>query len=308
MKKLHPKLQIAVDRLNKRYADIICSKHSTNTAYIGECDPNTKAAIVTQDVITRLELRTDISPKHFARLWVENYNSPNVDDDHVFVIESRFISNERRPYDEKKTTKSKNIIKLVDQFACPFTLQERANEILSVGRNFIERQKYDLHNALEGAWGKIGRKFSNLDIISTIEGKLKPVIDQATQELLDGYRTAFENFRWNKANCETPQNGTPRAMQIIAFQVNDKWIINIYGNDVIPSAQVMEYASFEELPDYLQQKIALLRIAPHNEMLEEVGVKVEANSYFLYGKDIQFLKKPNDDSGKESEGQSNKTT
>lgn len=94
-------------------------------------------------------------------------------------------------------------------------------------------------------------------------------------------------------------------MQVIAFQVQEAWVINIYGGG--QATQVFNYESFDSLPNEIKEKVALLRIAPHNEMLDDIGVKVEANSYFLYGKELQIYKKPND-SGEKSKTEGDKTT
>ena len=127
--KLHPKLQIAVDRINKRYADITVSRHVTR-----HCSVNGERV----ELIVRLDLKHETSPHVFAVLHVPETDSAL--DDHKFGVESRLVKNERRPRNTKTTTKDKLIPKLIDSFCRPFTLEERSNELLSQAHGYLERK------------------------------------------------------------------------------------------------------------------------------------------------------------------------
>lgn len=295
--KLHPKLQIAVDRLNKRYANVVVKKYNTKDCNLGEVD--SQGNKVFTDTITELSLYTEVWDTAFARIWVENTGDDI--NDHKFVIESRLIRNERSPKDEKRTIKEKLIPKLVDEYARPFTYDDRARGILECGHRSLYRPEYDADQKKSEAWRDITGNDGVDMILNLIEGKINPV----PQELIakaNAYREARDHYRWIKSNRHVGKNA---AVQVIAFNVGERWILNVYGAD--PSAsKTEEYNSFDDLPDIIKEKVALLRIAPHNEMLDEIGVKVEANSYFLYGKELQIYKKPND-SGEESKDEGNKT-
>lgn len=129
--------------------------------------------------------------------------------------------------------------------------------------------------------------------------------DEQRQTII-AHREAREKYAWVKKNADH-EGG---AVQVIAFQVGERWVINIYNSkrneDGTAGNSVENYDSFEALPDYIQQKVALLRIAPHNEVLEDIGVKVEANSYFLYGHELQQLKGTND-TGEKGKAEGNET-
>ncbi len=87
---LHPKLQIAVDRLNKRYSDITVKQFNTR-----ECKVDGEM----KEFIVGLRLFTNVwEEQPFAALKVTNTYDPY--DNHRFEIESRLIKNERRPFDE----------------------------------------------------------------------------------------------------------------------------------------------------------------------------------------------------------------
>lgn len=295
--KLHPKLQIAVDRLNKRYSNIVVKQYSTSDCFLGEID--SQGNKIHNNVITRLSLYTEVWDTPFARMWVGNVEDTFAN--HRFVIESRLIKNERSPKDEKRTNKEKLIPKLVDEYARPFTYDDRARGILECGHRSLYRPEYDADQKKSDMWRSITGDGGVDVILDLIEGKINPV----PQELItkaNAYREARDHYRWIKSNRHVGKNA---AVQVIAFNVGERWILNVYGAD--PSAsKTEEYNSFDDLPDIIKEKVALLRIAPHNEMLDEIGVKVEANSYFLYGKELQIYKKPND-SGEESKDESNKT-
>ena len=292
--KLHPKLQVAVDRINKRYADVVVSRHHTRLCSIeGE----------RKEFITRLELKTNMSPNIFATL--EMTGTDDVYSSHKFGLTCRLIRNERRPKDTKTTTKEKLIIKLVDQYCRPFSLSERSNQLLEEGVRHLRDVRWKAENAMKEAYRTVIDRCFGL-MTQKIMGETDEEWTDDQKQSVIAHREAREKYAWTKKNSDSSGG----AVQAIAFQVGEKWILNIYNSkrneDGTAGNAVENYDSFEELPDYIQQKVALLRIAPHNEVLEDVGVKVEANSYFLYGQELQHLK-GKDDTGKKGEAESNET-
>lgn len=288
---LHPKLQIAVDRLNKRYSDITVKQFNTR-----ECKVDGEM----KEFIVGLRLFTNVwEDQPFAALRVTNTYDPY--DNHRFEIESRLIRNERRPFDEKHTIKEKVIVKLVDQYARPFVYEERARGILERGHHCLRRAEYDAEKEKGYKWDSIMSNNGANIILDLIEGKINSVPTNLVK-MASEFRELNEHYNWIKSNRNF---GEESSMQVIAFQVQEAWVINIYGGG--QATQVFNYESFDSLPNEIKEKVALLRIAPHNEMLDEIGVKVEANSYFLYGKELQIYKKPND-SGEKSKTEGDKTT
>jgi hypothetical protein len=296
--KLHPKLQIAVDRLNKRYSDITVKKYRTKDCRTG--GQNEDGSLTTKEMIVSVELYTGIWEKSFAKLSVDHTYTPPTD--HTFVVESDRINNQRSPKNEKRTVKDKIIVKLVDEFVRPFTYADRAKDILKAGHSALYWLDREVERKCSEIWKRMCNNGWSDVILDLIDGRIEcatPELRQKAQEL----REEQQRSRWISSNCNDDKGS---AMQVIAFQIGgDKWVLNVYGNGQAPI--VTQYDSFDDLPDFIQQKVALLRIAPHKELLEDIGVKVEANSYFLYGSELQVLRKPND-SGEESKDQGNKTT
>lgn len=294
--KLHPRLQIAVDRLNKRYANITVKKYHTRDCYTGGTDPTTGNRI-SETMIVSLDLFTDVSPKKFAQLRVEDtYSDPS---DHKFIIESRLIDNARSPRDEKHTTKAKNITKLVDEFARPFTLLERAEELLRDGQQHVSRKEWNARQKKDSLRSIIERKYFGDLIKSAIDGVVFTKTENFIKHIED-YKLAKAEYHWIKSNTHS---NAESAVQVVAFQLGDRWVLNLFGGKD-GGSRMVEFDSFDVMPDYIQQKIALLRIAPHNELLEEVGVKVQENSYFLYGQELQGLNNGTN-AGEESKDQGN---
>lgn len=291
--KLHPKLQIAVDRVNKRYADITVSRHVTR-----HCSVNGERV----ELIVRLDLKHETSPHVFAVLHVTEIDSPL--DDHKFGVESRLVKNERRPKNTKTTTKDKLIPKLIDSFCRPFTLEERSNELLEQARGHLNNKRWNLDRDEQKAREAVWTTCFGLMTKSVMGEAI--VWEDKHRELVVAHQEAYAKVAWIKDNLKSKGS----AVQIIAFQVGEKWVINIYNSrpteDGKANNRVENYDSFDDLPDYIQQKVALLRIAPHNEVLEDIGVKVEANSYFLYGQELQQLR-GTDDTGEESKAEGNET-
>ena len=292
--KLHPKLQIAVDRINKRYADVIVSRHKTRLCSVdGE----------RKEFITYLELKTNVSSSIFAKLEVTA--TDDTYDSHKFNVSSRLVKNERRPRDTKTTTKANLIPKLIDQYCRPFTLIERSDELLSIGRDRLRDARWKAENAMKEAYRTVIDRCFDL-MTRKVMGETDEGWTDEQRQTIIAHREAREKYAWVKKNADH-EGG---AVQVIAFQVGEKWVINIYNSkrkeDGSANNIVENYDSFEALPDYIQQKVALLRIAPHNEVLEDIGVKVEANSYFLYGHELQHLKGTND-TGEKGKAEGNET-
>ena len=291
--KLHPKLQIAVDRVNKRYADITVSRHVTR-----HCSVNGERV----ELIVRLDLKHETSPHVFAVLHVTETDSSL--EDHKFGVESRLVRNERRPKHVKTTIKDKLIPKLIDSFCRPFTLEERSNELLEQARSHLRNNSWnaerDEQKAREAVWTSCFGLMTK-----SVMGEAV-VWEDKHRELVVAHQEAYAKAAWINQNVKSKG----AAVQIIAFQVGERWVINIYNSrpteDGKTNNRVENYDSFDDLPDFIQQKVALLRIAPHNEVLEDIGVKVEANSYFLYGQELQQLK-GTDDTGEESKAEGNET-
>lgn len=119
-------------------------------------------------------------------------------------------------------------------------------------------------------------------------------------EAINALEEVKKAYNWIRANTHSDKGS---AVQVVAFQLGDRWVLNLFGGKEGGNCMV-EYDSFDVMPEFIQQKIALLRIAPHNELLDDVGVKVQENSYFLYGQELQELRTSND-TGEESQGQGN---
>lgn len=292
--KLHPKLQIAVDRINKRYADVIVSRHKTRLCSV---DYERK------EYITYLELKTNVSSSIFAKLEVTA--TDDTYDSHKFNVSSRLVKNERRPRDTKTTTKANLIPKLIDQYCRPFTLTERSDELLSEGRSHLRDARWKAENAMKDAYRTVIDRCFDL-MTRKVMGETDEGWTDEQRQTIIAHREAREKYAWVKKNADHDGG----AVQVIAFQVGEKWVINIYNSkrneDGTAGNRVENYDSFDELPDYIQQKVALLRIAPHNEVLDDIGVKVEANSYFLYGQELQHLKGTND-TGEKGKAEGNET-
>ena len=78
-----------------------------------------------------------------------------------------------------------------------------------------------------------------------------------------------------------------KAVQVIAFEMHDGWVVNIYNAPTVDKC--ITYENFEDMPHVIKEKVALLKLASEDEILENIGVKVETQSYFLYGKELDTI-------------------
>ena len=294
---VHPNLQIAIDRLKKRYAGVQI-KISDNYSYATMSDGTRMPYLV------QFRAYTESSPDHFVLVYVDQLGSPPAE--HRLCVSSRYIRNERHPRNEKRTTKEKTIPKLIDEYAKPYTLAERADELLSDAYSRMRSVVWKAERAEDLALKELNK---TSDFMMKIIMGEEPVtaIPDSMKALVVKLREAQEHRIFMQASITRDEPGA--AVQVIVFQVGERWILNVY-NATTQGTQVLNFDAFDQMPDFIQQKVALLKIAPHKEVLEDIGVKVEANSYFLYGHELQQLRKPidQDDARKESQEESNCTT
>jgi len=288
---VHPKLKIAMDRLKKRFAGVSFSykDHNIREFYMGDNKVSMLVAFTAY---------TEESPYEFVTVYVDQLNDTS--DNHRLCIQSRLICNERHPRNEKRTTKEKVIIKIIDEYAKPFSLLERAKVILEEGHRYINNLVWKAERAANDARGGLHLDYGDL-MYDLVLGNPRPIPDAAKQAVIE-FRERLDHMVWMKSNTNA---GSQSAMQVIAFQVGNRWILNIFGSTT--EGRVVEYQDFDEMPDFIRSKIALLKIAPHKDVLEDIGVKVEANSYFLYGRDLQQLRDQYD-TREESQEESNNPT
>ena len=285
----HPKLQSAMDRLKKRFAGVSfkSSDHNVRQVYMGDDSR--------PSMLIAFAAYTEESPDSFVRVYVDQLSDTPAN--HRVCIESRFVRNERHPRNEKRTTKEKAIVKLIDEYAKPFSIIERAKSILEQGHSALHNLVWKAERAANDARGGLHMNYGAL-MYDLVLGKPTPIPDAAKEAVIE-FRERLDHMVWMKSNTNA---GSQSAMQVIAFQVGNRWILNIFGGPT--EGKVVEYQDFDEMPDFIRSKIALLKIAPHKDVLEDIGVKVEANSYFLYGRDLQQLRDQHD-ARKESQEESN---
>ncbi len=274
---LHPKLKVAVDRLQKRYSDLRIepTKNASKSVYKTKSGlPSSEAVYMAVDVFA------NTSKIEFAHMYVSNYGTSSFVD-HQFYLKSRLVNNQRYPRDEKKTIKDKLISKLVDEFAKPYTLFEECNRLVNKAKSVFDSKTYGI------TWERnhLGRELADdygSVVVNMLLGNPVDVVPERAKEKAKKY-VELTNKLENLGKFDEHK----KAVQVIAFELNDKWIVNIYN---LPSGdKCITYNEFDEMPFVIQEKVALLKLASEDEILENIGVKVETQSYFLYGKELATI-------------------
>ena len=272
---LHPKLKIAVDRLQKRYSNLRVEPHKGGNPAIYKTKDGTMSS---EEVYTMIDVYTDTSRNEFAHMYVSSFRH-NEYDEQEFYLKSRLVDNMRYPRDEKKTIKEKIISKLVDEFAKPYTLIEEAHRIFKKGKAIFESHTYNI------TWerNQIARTLAEHhgSVIANM------LIGNAVAIPAEAKKKAEEYVEKTAKLEEFGMYDNKKAVQVIAFELNDRWVVNIYNSST--GDKCITYENFEDMPYVIQQKVALLKIASEDEILENIGVKVETQSYFLYGKELDTI-------------------
>ena len=274
---LHPKLKVAVDRLQKRYSDLRIepTKNASKSIY-----KNESGLPSSEEVYTAIDVFANTSKIEFAHMYVSGYGNSSFADQE-FYLKTRLVDNQRYPRDEKKTIKPKIIPKLVDEFARPYTLVEECDRLANKAKNVFDHKTYGITYERSHLVRDLADNYGSI-VVNMLLGNPVDVVPERAKEKANKYLELTD-----KLEHLGKFDDHKKAVQVIAFELHDKWVVNIYN---APSGdKCITYNEFDEMPPVIKEKVALLKLASEDEILENIGVKVETQSYFLYGKELATI-------------------
>ncbi len=270
--KYHPKLQIAIDRLKKRYADLTIVHKTTNKIMLDD-----KGKLSDEEYVVEVDVYAPTSKQVFTNLSMDSYRSLDPEE-HIFNLTSRLVDNQRYPRDVKRTIRDKLISKLVDEFAKPFTLAEECARLLKKGKSIVENQTYQENWKKNNLARDIADKYGSI-VVNMLLGNPVEEIPQDAKVKAKEYMETLTKLNELGSN--------DKAVQVIAFELHDRWVVNIYNAPT--GDKCITYDDFDAMPNAIKEKVALLKLASEDEILENIGVKVETQSYFLYGEELATI-------------------
>jgi len=274
---LHPKLKIAVDRLQKRYFDIKVQPAKNASKHTYKTESGSQSS---EEVYTAIDVFANTSKNEFAHMYMSGFGHESFKD-HEFYLKTRLVNNQRYPRDEKKTIKDKLIPKLVDEFAKPYTLVEECDRLASLAKNVFDSKTYGITWERNHLARDLADNYGSI-IVNMLLGNPTNTIPDKAKEKASKYVELTDKLE-NLGKFDEHK----KAVQVIAFELHDKWVVNIYN---APSGdKCITYNDFDEMPPVIKEKVALLKLASEDEILENIGVKVETQSYFLYGKELATI-------------------
>ena len=269
--KYHPKLQIAIDRLKKRYADLTIVHKKTNKIRIDQ------SKISDEEYVVAVEVYAPTSRQMFAYIEIGDCRTIDLDE-HEFHLTSRLVDNQRYPRDTKKTIRDKLIPKITDEFAKPFTLVEECFRLLKKGKAIVENQTYQENWKKNNLARAIADEYGSI-VVNMLLGNPVEEIPQDAKVKAKEYMETLTKLDELGSN--------DKAVQVIAFELHDRWVVNIYNAPT--GDKCITYDDFDAMPNAIKEKVALLKLASEDEILENIGVKVETQSYFLYGAELATI-------------------
>jgi hypothetical protein len=274
---LHPKLKIAVDRLQKRYFDIKVQPTKNASKHTYKTESGSQSS---EEVYTAIDVFANTSKIEFAHMYINGYGNSSFADQE-FYLKSRLVNNQRYPRDEKKTIKPKIIPKLIDEFAKPYTLVEECDRLANKAKNIFDSKTYGIKYERNHLVRDLSDQYGSI-IVNMLLGNSVDVVPEKAKEQAKKYVELTDKLE-NLGKFDDHK----KAVQVIAFELHDKWVVNIYN---APSGdKCITYNEFDEMPPVIKEKVALLKLASEDEILENIGVKVETQSYFLYGKELATI-------------------
>lgn len=188
----------------------------------------------------------------------------------LYEVRSRLISNEKYAvhnddYNSRTTNDPKKVAKFLKDYLKPFTPLEVAN------RTFRKFEHHDESWRDEFRW------------------KLREVVALEPSDLfaevqhLVSLGVEFHSDKFKRIVTE----GMPMFTEHMRRKNESRFTTHVYINpdDSVNAARdqkVFTYQTLEEMPEDMQQQVAMLRIVEADTYIPEVGMKMSTNTYWIY--------------------------
>jgi hypothetical protein len=193
---------------------------------------------------------------------------------------SPFIKNEKYKennsnYETRQTNSMTKARKLLAEYVRPYTPHELTKYKHHDASNAFLQWKHESHEKVS----KIGYYLSSSDVINEIvnyantgimygTAKFKELIAPETLELLRNHK---------ERDVDMPKKHVYVQPDGVVFSCTAE---KVWGNFTM--GEVSTHNSIYELPDDLRGNVALLRMAEEKAVVSKVGLRLDANSFWVY--------------------------
>lgn len=195
----------------------------------------------------------------------------------AYVLESRLIENfkyapRNRKHRTLVTNDVRKIVSYMHKYVLPVTSKEIAIKNKDIMTTFYDNWRSELYwESVRGV--EIGRD----DIMQEID-RLNSL---GVSFITEGFKKAIKampNWKEHKRR----QNLKVSTRYVILHGDKASLVVNYKGADGTPQVAEKDYDSHEQLPETIYQKLSLLKMLEDGGGIPEVGVRVNANQYWIF--------------------------
>lgn len=201
-----------------------------------------------------------------------------IEDGGVFLVIGReVIAPRRKDYiaqRTKKTQQESNVLKLMLRMIKPFTLEQIASSKSNKIRTHLHTWRYELQekvsqpiNELTNARLAIVRELQNLKDLGV------PLVTPEFRKLMEDTLAYNEEHEY-RMNVKVTRSFVTYREDGIYVHNDDAPLLGMYTPNEV-------YPDFNSLPEDIRSKVAFLKMLKDGEEIPEVGLRVDANNFWV---------------------------
>jgi hypothetical protein len=239
-----------------------------HTSKVSVCD-RTVAAPEGFDFLKKLKVYK--GPEHLGDLFLDRRYSRRGGNDIVYCIKAWRIDNQRGDANTSVTNKITGAARLAKKHFVP----QNMTEIMDKATNALSRGMYDACRELSRpiSHNQMGPNtlIMQMFLYQTLNGETSPSgMGEVTK--------AFTSDKYHKAMSEyLLAEKMEKGKYTAIVQHNGAFLIR-------PNTGEMEYKSFDELPEYMQNSIGVLQLMEDCELVDDVGYRLNDTNFMVLEK------------------------
>lgn len=198
-----------------------------------------------------------------------------IEDGGVFLVMGReIIAPRRKDYiaqRTKKTQQESNVLKLMLRMIKPFTLEQIASSKSTKIHTHLRTWRTELHEKVTAPIFNLGQ--SHRAVIAEMQNLKNlgvPLVTAEFRKLMEDTLAYHEEHEY-RMNVKVTRS----------FVTYREEGIHVHNTELSPHLPNALYANFNELPEDIRSKVAFLKMIKDGEEIPEVGLRVDANNFWV---------------------------
>lgn len=198
-----------------------------------------------------------------------------VEDGGVFLVTGReIIAPRRKDYIAQRTKKTKqesNVLKLMLKMIKPYSMAEIAGKKAPLLHQRLRAWRAELHEKVTAPIFNLGQ--SHKAVIAEMQNLKNlgvPLVTPEFRKLMEDTLAYNEEHEY-RINVKVTRS-------FVTYREDG---IHVHNSDLSPHIPNAVYPDFNSLPEDIRSKLAFLKMLKDNEDIPEVGVRLDANNFWV---------------------------